>query len=327
MKAQPELLVRRLVRGVLGTQTPLGFATRAACELLLLLGAYITYSWARNKFGSGAPGDEAGDLAFANAVHVLNFESALGLCFERDLQEMLLENCHALLWFANFYYAIMHLALSVSAFALLFLVRRDGFALVRNAFLLSTLVALVGYCCYPLMPPRLLDTPGSMYGGAERRDALGLPPFGFVDVTHTLCTSAPWHTNRMRVTNNWAAMPSMHAGWALWILLSVWLLVLRPRPHNGGSSRQSPAAELESVQVEVAQDCGGSVEQDTDTRSALHRALLVVVLVHPVLTVVCTIVTANHYWIDAVAGALVMLACFGASYVLRCKLHVSNKLL
>jgi hypothetical protein len=78
------------------------------------------------------------------------------------------------------------------------------------------------------MPPRLLDDPGT-YGGcpvyagaeaAERADQAGDPPcdkYGYVDTVAEYGGWASFGSDEMKaVSNQYAAMPSMHIGWSTW---------------------------------------------------------------------------------------------------------------
>ena len=108
----------------------------------------------------------------------------------------------------------------VTPATLIWLYRRhpDRYGLWRNTLAFGTLLALVGFALFPLMPPRLLDV-HDLVGG-----------WGFVD---TLAThSAPWSFQSSAVTavaNPYAAMPSLHCGWALWVGAAIWSTT-RSRP-------------------------------------------------------------------------------------------------
>jgi hypothetical protein len=82
---------------------------------------------------------------------------------------------------------------------------------MRTALFATTLIGLVGFYLYPLAPPRLL------------------PQYGYVD------TLAKYHTwgsladpNVAEHTNQFAAMPSLHIGWALWCTVAVFYIA-KPR--------------------------------------------------------------------------------------------------
>jgi membrane-associated phospholipid phosphatase len=109
-----------------------------------------------------------------------------------------------------------------------------------------TMVALLLHVTFPLAPPRML------------------PGEGFVDTMEVYGPSA-YGAGTESVTNQYAAMPSLHAAWALFVGFAL-VAVL--------------------------------------TRRWRWAALL-----HPVLTVLVVVATGNHYWLDVIAAAaLVVLA-------------------
>ena len=68
------------------------------------------------------------------------------------------------------------------------------------------LLALIGFAFFPLMPPRLLPT-----------------SYGFVDTLHVF--GGPWSFDSgpvAKASNQYAAMPSLHFGWASWCTATFW---------------------------------------------------------------------------------------------------------
>ncbi|MFE0085218.1 phosphatase PAP2 family protein, partial [[Kitasatospora] papulosa] len=71
--------------------------------------------------------------------------------------------------------------------------------------------ALLGFWLYPLAPPRLM------------------PGLGFIDTVHGVQDlDSPDFGALTAVTNQYAAMPSLHFGWSLWCGLVI--LLLAPKP-------------------------------------------------------------------------------------------------
>ena len=100
----------------------------------------------------------------------------------------------------------------VTAVAIIWLFRRQPWRYVRwrTTLAVTTALALVGFALYPLMPPRLL--PGS---------------YGFVDTLRTYGGLWSFDDGAMsKVSNQYAAMPSLHFAWSLWCCL-VFLPALR----------------------------------------------------------------------------------------------------
>ena len=115
-------------------------------------------------------------------------------------------------------------------FALLFWKRPGVFPVWRNSLAIMTGLAIVGFALFPLMPPRLLDRPCSHYGGecieSDLRGDDGT--FGYVDSLSEL--GGPWSFDSetmMDISNQYAAMPSMHIGWSTWCAVAMWPLLRR----------------------------------------------------------------------------------------------------
>ena len=102
---------------------------------------------------------------------------------------------------ANYFYGSLHFI--VTGGVMIYLYRRwtDDYPLWRNTLGVATALALIGFAFFPLLPPRLL--PHDHYG--------------FVD---TLANDpAFWSFNSgavNKISNQFAAMPSVHCAWALW---------------------------------------------------------------------------------------------------------------
>ena len=161
-------------------------------ELVFLGLVYLLYSVIRNA----APAQVG--RAQNNATAILDLEDALGLDVEQGLN-LRFGRIEWLAVPANYYYATMHFAVTLTLLVWLYRRRPQAYRTARGVLLVMTLLALVGYWLYPLAPPRL------MAGG------------GFVDTvrawgTWGVAASQPVTS----ASNQYAAMPSMHVGWALW---------------------------------------------------------------------------------------------------------------
>src|SRR5450756_449483 len=172
-------------------------------ELLLLVVLYLLYGAIRNL----AP-DQVVD-AQRNARAILGAEGLLGMDVERTIN---LAGA-ALPWLAipaNYYYATMHMAVTAAVLVWLYRRRPAHYARTRAVLLTMTLMALVCYWLYPLAPPRL------MTGG------------GYIDTgrVFTLWGVTP-SDDLVALSNQYAAMPSMHVGWALWCGVAVVMLAQR----------------------------------------------------------------------------------------------------
>ena len=177
-------------------------------EVGTLLVMYVVYSGIRNRFGSATVGPEH---AFNNARWIIDVERSLGLFFEPDLQQAFLGQ-KWFLQFWNVFYGTFHFW--VTAFALIWCYRKRPhvYSFWRNTIVLTTLVALVGFSLFPLMPPRLLGNCGEFgYCGVD---------YGFVDTLARYGGLWSFDSGAMeQISNQYAAMPSLHFAWSTWTFL------------------------------------------------------------------------------------------------------------
>ena len=213
--------------------------TRLTKEFAIIGSLYFVYSLMRNRFGSiHIKGSDIPDHAFHNAMKIVRFERFIGLFHEESIQEWFLSKR----WFMqgmNTYYGTAHFIVTLTVFFVLFKKRKDVFPLFRNALAICTGLALIGFALFPLMPPRLLDAPcpGTApaqitYGGdciaTPLRNYNGATTFGFVDSLEEF--GGPWDFSSgavARASNQYAAMPSLHIGWASWCAFGMWPLMRR----------------------------------------------------------------------------------------------------
>ncbi|MEU6254097.1 bifunctional glycosyltransferase 87/phosphatase PAP2 family protein [Streptomyces sp. NPDC047043] len=112
--------------------------------------------------------------------------------------------------FLDFYYESFHFGVPLTILAVLYIRRPADYRWARSALGLATVFALVGFWLYPLAPPRLM------------------PGLGFIDTVHGVQDFAkPNYGTLTAVTNQYAAMPSLHFGWSLWC--GVVIVVLAPK--------------------------------------------------------------------------------------------------
>jgi hypothetical protein len=201
-------------------------------EISLVLAAVAAYELARKAIHPAWP------VAARHAHDVLALERRLGIAWEAPLQHALAPVMPAL--------DVVYVAaqFGVTGLFLVWLYRSapDTYPRFRNAFLVATALSLIVACRYPVAPPRLI---------------------GLRDVLHLPVAS---------VTDPLAAMPSLHAGWAVGVGVGVW------------------------------------------------RRSRVVAVLYPAAVVLATIATGNHFVLDAVAGAALMVAGFALVGANRLKL-------
>lgn len=168
-------------------------------ELVYILAFYALYSAVRNTQGSAAV---SAAQAMANALDIIRWEEMLGIYWEQSIQQAFLGN-RLFIGFWNVFYGSFHFIVTAGALILLFRRFPDRYRRWRNTLAFTTALALVGFALYPLMPPRLLP-----------------PSFGYVDTLRTY--GGLWSfdsTTMQKLSNQYAAMPSLHFAWSAWSAL------------------------------------------------------------------------------------------------------------
>jgi hypothetical protein len=148
-------------------------------------------------------------LAVHHALDVLHVERVLHLDVEATLNTVLgwLPPLEA---FSSYWYAALHYTVTPLALVLLYRTRPAEYRRTRTVLALATAVALVCYVAFPTAPPRLLT--------------------GYTDTMAQTSSLGWWGAEGSAVrgaggaVNQFAAMPSMHVGWALWCSLVFWRL-------------------------------------------------------------------------------------------------------
>ena len=173
---------------------------RGVREILLIGALYIFYCITRT-FADGDIGpaqDRAGDLLTLERVLHLDWEHAINNWFA----------AHATVGVpADYWYAAAHYL--VTLFVLVWLYRKGAqhYAPARWALVVSCLLGLACYLLLPTAPPRLTG--------------------GYLDLMSMHAADGWWSTDASApkgmggLTNELAAFPSLHAGWALWVALVV----------------------------------------------------------------------------------------------------------
>ena len=163
-------------------------AAAAAREALLIGLAAISYAGVR-ALTEGSVGQ-----AETNARRLMHVESALGIDWESTLQRPVLDH-HWLLTLANWIYIWGHWPVIIAAAAFLYVRHRDGYTLLRNAMFVSGAIGFAFFALLPVAPPRLVDG-------------------GLVDTVLEYSTSYR-ALQPPTLTNQYAALPSLHFGWNL----------------------------------------------------------------------------------------------------------------
>lgn len=218
-------------------------------ELLLIRVGYWGYSYVRGQADKGV------GTAEGHGSQILDWESWLRIDWEHGFNQFTVQHP----WleeFCNFYYTTFHFLVPIALLALLYIRRPPDYRVARTALSFATLLGLVGFWFYPLAPPRLM------------------PGLGYVDTAHgPQDLNDPDFGALTQLSNQYAAMPSLHVGWSLWCAVVI--------------VRMTPNVWLRALGV-----------------------------LYPLLTTFVVMATANHYLLDAVGGAAVIVAGFGLQRVL-----------
>jgi PAP2 superfamily protein len=182
-------------------------------------------------------------LAFANGHAVIDIERATGTYFEATVQSWFIDH-RWLMDVFNWGYMNVHFVVTTAFLAWLYLRRNARFYFVRNMFMAAMGMALMIHALLPTAPPR-------MFAGE-----------GFVDTIQRF-----GHVNQdsgaiNALVNSYAAVPSMHCGFALMVGITAIALSRR-------------------------------------------RVFKLMWACYPLLVLFLVVVTANHFWLDGLAGAAV----------------------
>jgi hypothetical protein len=184
-----------------------------ARELLLVAGLFLVY-----KFGRQLANGHTAE-AFRNARRVWDWERSLHLPGEGAVQSALLHST-ALVRTANIYYVAVHFTATAAFLVWLYVRRPDHYLWARRVLALLTGAALVLHLTFPLAPPRMLDVAHLVDTG----QTYGPTVYGARPATDSMA-------------NQFAAMPSLHFGWALMVAIGLiaatrsrwrWLWLLHP---------------------------------------------------------------------------------------------------
>ncbi|MEO6821902.1 MAG: phosphatase PAP2 family protein [Candidatus Nanopelagicales bacterium] len=140
--------------------------------------------------------------AVARARDVWAVERALHLDPEIWLNHIV-AGSHVLVVVTGLYYGILHFAVTPAVLIWLRVCRHGSYARLRNVLVVTSVAALVVFWLLPLAPPRLsvpdvIDTlkAGNILSAAR--------PYG-----------------PARLADQFAAMPSLHVAWAVWVALAL----------------------------------------------------------------------------------------------------------
>lgn len=174
-------------------------AGRALREIALVGAGLLVYFLIR-----GNVTDRAAD-AQDNAASLIALEQRLHLFHEPAMQAWVLDNlAQVRLW--NWVYFWLHAPVIVVMGLWLLWRRTEVYRLIRNAFLVSAVIALICYSLYPVAPPRLVSG------------------YGFVDTMARYSRESYQAESLKPFVNPYAAVPSLHFGWSYLIGVALFLV-------------------------------------------------------------------------------------------------------
>jgi hypothetical protein len=187
------LVLRRRRSGQSG-QEPAGFSEQLAVEFALISALYAVWRVARKLPLA------QNDGAIERARSIVDFQEAIYLPTELSLQQFILRH-DWLGWPTTLYYAVLHVPALIAFLVWLFVFHRAHFAHWRNG-----LVFLTGMCLvirfWRVAPPRFLAD----LGYEDLSERFGPSIYGPVGTG---------------VSDQFAAMPSIHVGWAAVVSLGI----------------------------------------------------------------------------------------------------------
>ena len=142
------------------------------------------------------------DVALDNARQVVDLESALGIHVEAAWQSTIIDT-NLLVRFFNFVYFWLDFPLIATLGLWMYFRRRDQYTFTRDAILFSGALALISYNLFPVAPPRLL------------------PDTGLLDTLQIYNNASYQAQSTEFFVNPYAAMPSLHVGWAALLAIGV----------------------------------------------------------------------------------------------------------
>jgi hypothetical protein len=166
-------------------------------ELSIVASAYLLYSITRLLIPH-----RTGE-ALAHAVRLLHIERAWHLAPEIALNT-LVSSHRILAVILDYHYATLHYIVTPGVLIWLVVSRPDRYRHARRVLLVCTIIGLVGFWLAPVAPPRMLGVDG------------------FVDTMARFAMYGWWSHDASAprglggLTNEYAAMPSLHVAWSLW---------------------------------------------------------------------------------------------------------------
>jgi PAP2 superfamily len=164
--------------------------------------------------------------AMAHGAQVIDFERSTHTLFEPDVQAFFLP-AHWTVDIANQLYLNAQFSIALGFLVWLYLFRNEAYYFVRNMFVVSMCLALIGYIGYPTAPPRMF--PGFVdtitdFSNVNHDSALAkifINPYAAVPSMHCAFAMMIGATGVMVCRNWWSK-----AWWAFWPVLITWVVIV-----------------------------------------------------------------------------------------------------
>ena len=177
---------------------------KVVAELVLITVLYGMYRLGR-LLANGNLSD-----AFANATRVWGWERAVRLPHEASVQALILHG-EVLQKAANVFYTTVHFPATIAFLIWMFGRHPAHYVWVRRTLTVLTGAALLLHLAFPLAPPRMV------------------PDFGLIDTGRLVGPSPYDEIDTEGLANQFAAMPSLHFGWALVVAIGLITVTRSPR--------------------------------------------------------------------------------------------------
>jgi hypothetical protein len=172
-------------------------------ELLMIRVGYQVYSFIR------ASVPDQREIADRHGRQIIDIERFLHIDVEYGLNHFVAK-VGRLESSMNFFYTTFHFIVPLTILAILYIRKPAAYRSARTVLSVATVTGLVGFWLYPLTPPRLMQG------------------YNYIDTVHGVQDfDNPSFGALTKVSNQYAAMPSLHVGWSLWCGLMI--LAIAPK--------------------------------------------------------------------------------------------------
>ncbi len=149
--------------------------------------------------------------ALQHARYILHVETLLGIDVEHSVNGFVDSvrwgGWHWLANVSDYYYAVMHFLVVLSVLVWVYVKHPMNYRSLRTALYAANGFAAIIFWVYPLAPPRLMTSQT------------------YIDTVVKYHTWGSWGSGGIsKISNQYAAMPSLHIGWSLWAGLALFML-------------------------------------------------------------------------------------------------------